>query len=152
MRYWLMKSEPEAFSIDDLHDRPGQTEHWDGVRNYQARNMMRDEMKIGDQMFFYHSNCDEPGIVGIAEVARESYPDFTAFDPDDKHFDPKSNSDKPTWFMVDVRFVRKLSRTISLRELKLKVELAELALLRRGNRLSIMPVSEQQWQFILNLE
>jgi predicted RNA-binding protein with PUA-like domain len=152
MKYWLMKSEPNAFSIDDLQLRPQQTEHWDGVRNYQARNMMRDEMQLGDLIFFYHSNCDEPGIVGIAKVARESYPDFTAFDPDDKHFDPKSNPDKPTWYMVDVQFVKKLSRTISLKELKLKTELAELALLRRGNRLSIMPVSEIQWQFILNLE
>ena len=152
MNYWLMKSEPEAFSIDDLANRPQQTEHWDGVRNYQARNMMRDQMKVGDQGFFYHSNCDEPGIVGIAQVARESYPDFTAFDPDDKHYDPKSHPDKPTWFMVDVGFVRKLSRTISLRELKLKPELEDLALVRRGNRLSIMPVGQQQWQFILQLE
>jgi predicted RNA-binding protein with PUA-like domain len=152
MHYWLMKSEPDGFSIDDLQNRPQQTEHWDGVRNYQARNMMRDAMKIGDQVFFYHSNCDEPGIVGIAQVARESYPDFTAFDPDDKHFDPKSHPDKPTWFMVDVQFVKKLSRTISLRELKLQTELGDLALLRRGNRLSILPVSEQQWHFILGLE
>lgn len=152
MNYWLMKSEPEAFSIDDLRERPQQTEHWDGVRNYQARNMMRDDMKIGDQVFFYHSNCDEPGIVGIAQVIRESYPDFTAFDPEDKHFDPKSNPDNPTWFMIDVKFVKKLSRTISLRELKLKSELADLALLRRGNRLSIMPVTAQQWDFILGLE
>lgn len=152
MNYWLMKSEPETFGIDDLFNRPNQTEHWDGVRNYQARNMMRDEMKIGDQVFFYHSNCDEPGIVGIMQVARESYPDFTAFDPDDKHFDPKSNPEKPTWYMVDVQFVRKLSRNISLRELKLKTELADLALLRRGNRLSIMPVSAEQWEFILGLE
>jgi len=152
MRYWLMKSEPEAFGIDDLYNRPQQTEHWDGVRNYQARNMMRDEMKIGDRVLFYHSNCDEPGIVGIAQVVRESYPDFTAFDPDDKHFDPKSNPDKPTWYMVDVQFVKKLSRTISLRELKLKNELADLALLRRGNRLSILPVSAEQWDFILGLE
>jgi len=152
MNYWLMKSEPDTFGIDDLFKRPAQTEHWDGVRNYQARNMMRDDMKIGDQVFFYHSNCDEPGIVGIMQVARESYPDFTAFDPDDKHFDPKSNPDKPTWYMVDVKFVRKLSRNISLRELKLKTELADLALLRRGNRLSIMPVNAEQWAFILNLE
>ena len=147
-----MKSEPEAFSIDHLHDRPRQTEHWDGVRNYQARNMMRDEMKIGDQVFFYHSNCEEPGIAGIAQVVRESYPDFTAFDPDDKHFDPKSDPAKPTWYMVDIQFVKKLSRTISLRELKQKQELDGLALLRRGNRLSIMPVSEPQWHFILGLE
>ncbi|AEF99575.1 EVE domain-containing protein [Methylomonas methanica] len=152
MQYWLMKSEPEAFSIDDLAGRPKQTEHWDGVRNYQARNMMRDEMKIGDQVFFYHSNCELPGIVGIAEVARESYPDFTAFDPDDKHFDPKSNPDKPTWFMVDIKFVRKLQRTISLQELKQQQALTELALVRRGNRLSIMPITPQQWDFILGLE
>lgn len=152
MQYWLMKSEPDAFSIDDLAERPGQTEHWDGVRNYQARNMMRDEMKVGDPVFFYHSNCDLPGIVGIAEVAREGYPDFTAFDPDDKHFDPKSRPDKPTWFMVDVKFVRKLKRTISLRELKQQEALTELALVRRGNRLSIMPVGHLQWDFILGLE
>ncbi|MGZ0079599.1 EVE domain-containing protein [Methylomonas sp. YC3] len=152
MNYWLMKSEPDTFGIDDLFNRPEQVEHWDGVRNYQARNMMRDDMKIGDQVFFYHSNCDEPGIVGIMQVVREAYPDFTAFDPDDKHFDPKSNPDKPTWYMVDVKFVRKLSRNISLRELKLKTELADLALLRRGNRLSIMPVNAEQWAFILSLE
>ncbi|AMK79164.1 EVE domain-containing protein [Methylomonas denitrificans] len=152
MNYWLMKSEPDTFGIDDLFKRPEQTEHWDGVRNYQARNMMRDDMKIGDQVFFYHSNCEEPGIVGIMQVARESYPDFTVFDPDDKHFDPKSNPDKPTWYMVDVKFVRKLSRNISLRELKLKTELTDLALLRRGNRLSIMPMNAEQWAFILSLE
>jgi len=109
-------------------------------------------MKLGDLVFFYHSNCDEPGIVGIAKVVKEGYPDFSAFDPDDKHFDPKSNADKPTWIMVDVQFVKKLSRTISLKELKLKTELADLALVRRGNRLSIMPVTEAQWQFILALE
>ncbi len=152
MKYWLMKSEPSEFGIDDLIAMPDQTEHWDGVRNYQARNMMRDDMKIGDQVFFYHSNCAEPGIVGIMEVVKESYPDFTAFDPDDKHFDPKSNPDNPRWFMVDIKFVRKLSRTITLKELKEKPELADLALVRRGNRLSIMPVTEQQWEFILGLE
>lgn len=152
MNYWLMKSEPEAFSINDLINRPDQTEHWDGVRNYQARNMMRDEMKRGDQVFFYHSNCAEPGIVGIMEVAREGYPDFLAFDPDDKHFDPKSDPAKPTWMMVDVKYVRTLARTISLTELKQKQELSALALVRRGNRLSIMPVSKEQWDFILSLE
>jgi len=152
MRYWLMKSEPDTFGIDDLINKPLQTEHWDGVRNYQARNMMRDEMKLGDQVFFYHSNCAEPGIVGIMEIVKEGYPDFTAFDPDDKHFDPKSNPEQPRWFMVDVRYLKKLSRTITLRELKTKSLLAELALLRRGNRLSIMPVSPDQWDFILSLE
>lgn len=152
MNYWLMKSEPETFGIDDLQNRAGQTEHWDGVRNYQARNMMRDMMKIGDGVFFYHSNCDEPGIAGIAEIVREAYPDFTAIDPDSQYFDPKSSPDNPRWFMVDVRLIRKLQRTITLKELKNHPELQDLALLKRGNRLSVIPVSEQQWQFILELE
>ncbi len=152
MNYWLMKSEPSEFGIDDLINMPNQTEHWDGVRNYQARNMMRDDMKVGDQVFFYHSNCDVPGIVGIMEVVKQGYPDHTAFDPDDKHFDPKSDPEKPRWIMVDIKFVKKLSRTISLKELKACPELETFALVRRGNRLSIMPVSQQQWQFILTLE
>jgi predicted RNA-binding protein with PUA-like domain len=152
MNYWLMKSEPDAFGINDLYKKPNQTEHWDGVRNYQARNMMRDAMKLGDQVFFYHSNCEQPGIVGIMEVVKEGYPDFTAFDPDDAHFDPKSDPDKPRWMMVDVRFVKTLSRTISLRELKAKQELVNMAVVRPGNRLSIMPVSADEWQFILGLE
>lgn len=152
MNYWLMKSEPETFGIDDLQRKPEQTEHWDGVRNYQARNMMRDDMQPGDLVFFYHSNCAEPGIVGIMQVVKAGYPDFTAFDPDNIHFDPKSKPEQPTWFMVDVKFVRKLARNITLKELKEKAELAELALLRRGNRLSIMPVGAAQWDFILGLE
>lgn len=152
MNYWLMKSEPNAFSIDDLAARPGQSEPWDGVRNYQARNMMRDQMQVGDPIFFYHSNCEQPGIVGIARVAGAAYPDFTAFDPDHKHYDPKSHPDRPAWYLVDVGFVRKLSRTITLAELKTRPELADLALVRRGNRLSIMPVSSEQWQFILGME
>jgi len=113
--------------------------------------MMRDQMRLGDQVFFYHSNCAEPGIVGIMEVAREGYPDFLAFDPKDPHFDPQSSADNPRWFMVDVKYVRHLPRTITLRELKEKAELADLALVRRGNRLSIMPVTEAQWNFILSL-
>ena len=152
MNYWLMKSEPDTFGINDLINRPLQTEHWDGVRNYQARNMMRDDMKLGDQVFFYHSNCAEPGIVGIMEIAKEGYPDFTAFDPDDKHYDPKSDPAKPRWIMVDVKYVKTLSRTISLKELKAQTQLADLALLRRGNRLSIMPISKAEWEFILALE
>lgn len=152
MNYWLMKSEPETFGIDDLKNRPHQIEHWDGVRNYQARNMMRDGMKIGDLAFFYHSNCETPGIAGIMEIVKEAYPDHTAFDPDDKHFDPKSDPAKPSWMMVDVKYVKTLSRIISLAELKQKPELAELALVRRGSRLSIMPVSKAQWDFILALE
>jgi predicted RNA-binding protein with PUA-like domain len=152
MRYWLMKSEPSEFSIDDLAQRPDQTEPWDGVRNYQARNIMRDDMKVGDSIFFYHSNCDVPGIVGIAQVKREAYPDPTAFDPQNKHYDPKSQPEKPTWLMVDVGFVRKLTRAITLAELKDKAELEGLALVRRGNRLSVMPMTEKQWHFILGLE
>ena len=152
MNYWLMKSEPDAFSIDDLKNAPQKTEHWDGVRNYQARNMMRDDMKIGDQIFFYHSNSKQSGIVGIAKVSRESYADFTAFDPDAKYFDPKSDPENPRWYMVDVSFVRKLKRTITLEELKEIQQLAEMPLVRRGNRLSIMPVTKPEWDLILSLE
>ena len=152
MKHWLMKSEPGEFGIDDLESRPGQIEAWDGVRNYQARNMMRDTMKTGDLVFFYHSNCETPGIVGIARIVREAYPDPTAFDPNNKHFDPSSKPDDPRWFMVDVQFVRKLKRTIALSELKNKPELEGLALIRRGNRLSVMPVEEKMWNFILTLE
>ena len=150
--YWLMKSEPGEFSIDDLKELRPRTEPWDGVRNYQARNMMRDEMKPGDQAFFYHSACEEPGIVGIMNIAGGSYPDPTAFDPKDKHFDPKSDRENPRWFLVDVKFVRKLKRTISLSELKEHDAIADMVLLRRGNRLSIMPVSENDWNYILALE
>ena len=152
MAYWLMKSEPGAFSIDDLAERPNQTEPWDGVRNYLARNLMRDQMKLGDLAFFYHSNCEVPGIVGIVEIVREAYPDPTAFDPAHKHYDPKSRPNQPTWVMVDVRFVRKLRRTIALTELKGYPELDGLLLIRRGNRLSVMPVSKPHWEFILALE
>ncbi len=149
MNYWLMKSEPSTFGIDDLAARPNQTEPWDGVRNYQARNMMRDQMRIGDQVLFYHSNCAQPGVVGIAEVVRESYPDDTAFDPKNTHFDPKSMPEKPRWFMVDVRFVRKFSHTVTLATMKASPGLEDLAILRRGNRLSIVPVSEGQWSIIM---
>ncbi len=152
MKYWLMKSEPDSFSIDDLARKPKQTQHWDGVRNYQARNMMRDEMKSGDLVFFYHSSCKQPAIVGIAEVCREAYPDFTANDPENKYYDPKNDPDKPRWYMVDIRLVRKLARDISLAELKQYGELADMPLLARANRLSIMPVSKTNWQFILKLE
>jgi predicted RNA-binding protein with PUA-like domain len=150
MQYWLFKSEPSEYSIDDL--RREQVDHWDGVRNHQARNMMRDQMKQGDLAFFYHSNCADTGIVGIMSIAREGYPDHTAFDPNDKHYDPKSDPDRPCWYMVDVRFERRLKRTITLRELKTHPELADMALVRKGNRLSIMPVTAQQWDLILGLE
>lgn len=152
MNYWLMKSEPDAFSIDDLVNMPDQTEHWDGVRNYQARNLMRDRMKVGDQAFFYHSNCKVPGIVGIMEVVREGYPDHTAFDPQSKYFDPKSDPGKPRWMMVDIKYIRHTERAIPLAELKEQPALASMALVRKGNRLSVMPVSESEWQHILSME
>ncbi|MAY38005.1 MULTISPECIES: EVE domain-containing protein [Spongiibacter] len=152
MQYWLMKSEPDTFGIDDLAARPKATEHWDGVRNYQARNMMRDQMKVGDQVLFYHSACKTPGVAGIAEVVREGYPDFTARDPESKYYDPKASEDNPRWYMVDVRFVRKLKRLIPLSELKANPQLEDMPLLKRGNRLSIMPVDPQHWQQILAME
>nr|VFJ51003.1 MAG: Predicted RNA-binding protein, contains PUA-like domain [Candidatus Kentron sp. FW] len=151
MQYWLMKSEPGEFSIEDLAQRPGQREPWDGVRNYQARNMLRDRMKMEDLAFFYHSNCAEPGIVGIMRIIREGYPDATAFDPEDKHFDPKSDPQNPRWYRVDVELVRIFPGTLSLRELKRYPELADMPLVQRGNRLSVMPVSANQWDFILSL-
>jgi predicted RNA-binding protein with PUA-like domain len=152
MNYWLMKSEPDVFSIDDLQALPKKTDKWEGVRNYQARNMMRDDMRAGDLAFFYHSNCKEPGIAGIMKIVRRGYPDFTALDPAAKYFDPKSDPDNPRWYMVDVRFARKLKRVITLSELKQHDALADLPLLRRGNRLSIMPISKEHWDFILSLE
>ncbi|MCG6897358.1 MAG: EVE domain-containing protein [Thiocapsa sp.] len=154
MNYWLMKSEPDAFSLDDLAARPDQTEPWDGVRNYQARNMMRDQMRLGDQILFYHSNCAVPGVVGIAEVASAPYPDATAFDPAAKYFDPKSDPDRPRWYLVEVRYVRHMTRIVSLAELKTHADgpLGGLPLVRKGNRLSVMPVTPEQWQFILGLE
>ena len=154
MKYWLMKSEPNEFSIDNLQAALGGETFWDGVRNYQARNFMRDDMTVGDGVFYYHSNCPETGIVGIATVCREAYPDHTAFDPEDKHFDPKSDPDNPRWCMVDIRFERKFKRVILLRELRQHVDgpLGDMLLLRRGNRLSITPVTVEEWEFILGLE
>jgi predicted RNA-binding protein with PUA-like domain len=147
--HWLMKSEPDAFSIDDL-ERKGQ-EAWDGVRNYQARNFMRDGMRVGDKVFFYHSNCAEPGIVGVAEVATDAYPDPSQFDPKSDYFDSGSTRDNPRWMLVEVKFVKKFKRTITLDELKQQDALAEMALVRKGNRLSVMPVSDGDWKYILKL-
>ena len=154
MKRGLMKSEPNESSIDDLLAAPGRRTFWDGVRNYQARNFMRDQMRLGDLVFFYHSNCPEPGITGIAKVRREAYPDHTAFDPKDKHYDPKSNPEDPRWHMVDISYQRKLKRAISLNELRKYSDrqLKNLVLLRRGNRLSITPVGTKEWNFILSLE
>jgi len=148
--HWLMKSEPDVYGIEDL--KRDRRECWDGVRNYQVRNMMRDDMRKGDLAFFYHSNCAEPGIVGVMRIVREAYPDHTQFDPQSKYYDPKSDPDEPRWLMVDVAYKRKLKRTITLAELKAHPELGELPLVRRGNRLSVMPVTDADWAFILGLE
>jgi len=147
MRYWLMKSEPGEFSIDDLAAAPRKTAPWFGVRNYQARNYMRDQMRVGDRIFFYHSSCDEPGIAGIAEVASSAYSDPTQFDRRSPYFDPKSSRDAPRWLHVDVKLVRK-TRLIGLAELRRHPDLAAMRVLARGNRLSITPVEPGEWEFI----
>ncbi len=151
LQYWLMKSEPAEFSFDDLRRRPRRTEPWDGVRNYQARNMMRDQMRKGDLAFFYHSNCAEPGIVGTMEIAGAGRPDPTAFDPADAHYDPKSRSESPRWYLVSVRYQAPLPRPLPLSELRRHRALDGLALLRPGNRLSVMPITRPQWGYILKL-
>ena len=153
MAYWLMKSEPDVFGIDDLAKSPRKTTHWDGVRNFQARNFMRDQMRRGDLAFFYHSSCDQPGVAGIVEIVREGYPDHTAFDRSDQHFDPDSDPAAPRWYMVDVRLKRKFRHTIALATLREHEQhaLKGLALLKRGQRLSITPVSAAHWKFILDL-
>jgi predicted RNA-binding protein with PUA-like domain len=147
MRYWLMKSEPDEFGIDDLESAPRQTTAWFGVRNYQARNFMRDQMSIGDLVFFYHSSCPEPGIAGIAEVSSVPYPDETQFDRKSKYHDPKASKDAPRWFLVDVRLVKK-TPLLSLSDLRGHKELETMRLLQRGNRLSITPVDPAEWKFI----
>jgi len=147
MAFWLMKSEPEEVSIDDLAAAPGRIVPWFGVRNYQARNFMRDTMRIGDLAFFYHSGCAEPGIAGICEVCSEPYPDATQFVAVDPYFDPKSKPEQPRWWLRDVRFVKK-TPYLTLAELRRHPELANMRLLARGNRLSITPVSDAEWAFI----
>lgn len=150
MRYWLMKTEPGAFSIDDLSRAPRKTTCWDGVRNYQARNFMR-SMELGDQVFFYHSNADPSCLVGIAEVVKKAYPDPTALDPNDKHYDPKATPANPIWEMVDLRLVRKFVYPITLDELRPIAGLEKMELLRRGSRLSVQPVTPREWKIILKL-
>ena len=147
MRYWLMKSEPDVVGIDHVLAMPNRTVDWWGVRNYQARNFMRDQMSVGDKVFFYHSNCAEPGIAGIAEVAKKAYPDRMQFDPTSPYFDPKSSPDNPRWVNVDVRVIRK-TRLDSLAELRQHPELERMRVLQRGNRLSITPVDPAEWKFI----
>ena len=149
MNYWLFKSEPDAFSIDDLAARPNQTEHWDGIRNYQARNYLRDEVKVGDQLFFYHSSCAEVGIAGVAEVVKEAYPDHSQFNPDSKYFDPKASPDNPRWVMVDVKLKQKFAKVLPLATIKSMPEISEIGLVKKGHRLSIMPVSEKEFLILL---
>ena len=149
MSYWLMKSEPAEVSIDDLAAAPGKTVAWFGVRNYQARNFMRDQMKVGDPVFFYHSSCDEPGIAGLAKVSKLAYPDATQFDPDSKYFDAKATKVNPRWFNVDVKFAKK-SRLVSIQELRSYPELAQMRILQKGNRLSITPIESSEWDFIIS--
>lgn len=151
MQYWLLKSEPSVFGIDDLAKRAGKRDSWTGVRNFQARNFLR-AMKRGDLGFFYHSSAKDTGIAGIVEVVREAYPDPTALDPKSEYFDPKSSADKPLWYTVDVKLERKLGRLISLGELKEQSALSAMRLLRRGNRLSVMPVEKPHWDAVLKLE
>ncbi|WP_260843350.1 EVE domain-containing protein [Sedimenticola selenatireducens] len=144
-----MKTEPETYSIDDL--KRDKSEHWDGIRNYQARNFMMQDMRVGDAVLFYHSNCKVPGIIGLAKVSKEAYPDFTAWDPEAKYYDPKSTSDNPRWFMVDVAYVKTFKEVISLSGMREMPELDGMRLLQKGNRLSIMPVEEGQFRHICKL-
>ena len=149
MTYWLMKSEPDAFSIDDL--KREKVSPWDGVRNYQARNMLRDDMKVGDGVLFYHSNCDPPGIAGTAKIVKAGYPDYAAFDPRSKYFDPTSNQENPRWYRVDVQFIKKFPQLLSLHELRQIPGLKNMLVLRKGNRLSITPVTDKEWEIIIKM-
>lgn len=150
-QYWLFKSEPESYSIADLAREPTKTTFWDGVRNYQARNLLRDTIRLGDRVLFYHSNADPMAIVGTAEVVTTGYPDHTAFDPQDHHYDPKSKSDEPTWFMVDVRLLQVFPKPVTRDELKACADLNEMMVIRRGARLSIQPVTAAEWQAVHRL-
>ncbi len=151
MNYWLMKSEPDVYGFDDLMAAPDQTDMWDGIRNYQARNFMRDDMKVGDKVLFYHSNTKPPGVVGVAEIASEPYTDPTQFDPNEKYYDGKSSQDNPRWIVVDVKAIKKLDNYVSLQMIKDEPKLADMRLVQRGNRLSIMPVEKAEFDVILTL-
>ena len=151
MAYWLMKSEPDVYSIDHLRSEKRKTDYWDGIRNYQARNFMRDQMQKGDLAFFYHSNCAEPAVVGVMEIASEAYPDHTAFDSREKYFDAGSDAENPRWFMVDVKFKKKFKQPVTLTEIKAQKKLADMRLVQRGNRLSILPVTPAEWRHILKM-
>lgn len=150
-RYWLVKSEPDVYSFDHLWKAKGRTTLWDGVRNYRARNFLRDEVQLDDGVLFYHSSCDPPGVAGIARVVRRAYPDPTQFDPQDPHFDPESSPENPRWFAIDVQAVEKLPHFLSLDRLRAEPRLAEMGVLRRGNRLSVLPVSAAEWKVVTAL-
>ena len=145
MVFWLFKTEPDAFSIDDLAARPQQTEPWDGVRNYQARNFLRDKVQLGDKVFIYHSSCKQVGIAGVAEVVKAGYPDTEQFNPESKYYDPKASIDAPRWYRVDVKFVEKFNTVLPLKTIKSLPEVTEVGLVKKGHRLSIMPVEENEW-------
>jgi predicted RNA-binding protein with PUA-like domain len=151
MRYWLLKTEPDTFSFDDLKARPKKTEPWNGVRNYQVRNMIRDEMNLGDLAFFYHSSCAQPGIAGVVKIVREAYPDHTQFDPASDYFDAGSEPEAPRWLMVDVKWEADFARFVSLDEMRADRKLADMVILRRGNRLSITPVEKSHWERVCKL-
>ncbi|HMI55199.1 MAG TPA: EVE domain-containing protein [Gemmatimonadaceae bacterium] len=150
-RYWLLKSDPESFSFEDLWNSPNRTTHWDGVRNFQARNYLRDEMKKGDLAFFYHSGGSDPGVLGIVEIVREGYPDHTASDPRDPHYDPRMKSGESQWYMVDIRAIERLARPVTLSEMRMNPELEGMPLLQKGNRLSVQKVGAAEWNAVLAL-
>ena len=147
MKYWLMKTEPTVFSFDDLKEKPRSTDHWEGVRNYQARNYMK-EMKKGDRMLFYHSNGEEPGIVGIAEITAEAYPDFFSWDPKSRYYDPRSTPENPRWYMVDVTWKKAFKKIVTLKELKADPQLRTMKVLQKGQRLSVMPVTDEEFEIV----
>jgi len=151
MNYWLMKSEPDCFGLHHLKAKPKRTEHWDGVRNYQARNFLR-AMQKGDLAFFYHSSCAEPGVAGIVKIARAAYPDHTAWNPESEHFDPKSSPENPIWYMVDVKLEREFRHPITLTAIKSQPALKNMKLVQRGNRLSVLPLTAKEWNTILKME
>lgn len=152
MNFWLLKSEPDVFSIDDLRQRPGGTEPWEGVRNYQARNLLRDVIRKGDLAFFYHSSCRIPAIVGIIEVVRAGYPDPTALIPEHHYYDPRSKAENPAWYAIDVKFRKKFKRAVTLAELRAQRPLQKMQLLQKGNRLSVLPVTKKEWDYILGMQ
>lgn len=151
MNYWLMKSEPDVFGIDHLARAKNRSSAWDGVRNYQVRNMLRDDMQVGDLAFFYHSSCAVPGIAGIVKISRAGYPDHTALDPENDHYDPRSSRENPVWYMVDVTLSERFPRIVTLAEMRADPALRDMLILRPGNRLSITPVAEKHWKRIVKL-